>query len=139
MPATPHSLPGPNGQPRSGSIATSEQVTLNGSQQWITIRGKNAHNPVLLFLMGGPGAGGFPDQGFLARLEERFVVVNWDQPGTGKSYGAVPTAGADTRALCRRRACIDPVPARALPPGEDLCARLLVGQHPRDLARAAVS
>jgi pimeloyl-ACP methyl ester carboxylesterase len=88
--ATP-TITGPNGQPRSGSIASLEPVTLNGSQQWITIRGKNAHNPVLLFLMGGPGAGGFPDQGFLAPLEDHFVVVNWDQPGTGKSYGAVPT------------------------------------------------
>ncbi len=68
-----------------------EQVTLNGSRQWVTIRGKNMHNPVLLFLMGGPGAGGFPDQGFLAPLEDHFVVVNWDQPGTGKSYGAMPT------------------------------------------------
>ena len=82
---------GTNGQSVPGSIATLEQVTLNDSRQWITIRGKNAHNPVLLFLMGGPGAGGFPDQGFLAPLEQRFVVVNWDQPGTGKSYGAVPT------------------------------------------------
>jgi pimeloyl-ACP methyl ester carboxylesterase len=82
---------GANGQPLSGSIAELEQVTLNGSQQWITIRGKNVHNPVLLFLMGGPGAGGFPDnQGFLTRLEDHFVVVNWDQPGTGKSYNAVP-------------------------------------------------
>lgn len=81
---------GANGQPISGSIASLERVTLNGSQQWITIRGKNAHNPVLLFLMGGPGAGGFPDQSFLAPLEDHFVVVNWDQPGTGKSYGAVP-------------------------------------------------
>lgn len=79
---------GRNGQPLPGSIATMEQVRLNGSQQWITIRGANAHNPVLLFLMGGPGAGGLPDQGFLAPLEEHFVVVNWDQPGTGKSYGA---------------------------------------------------
>lgn len=80
---------GSSGQPLSGSIATLEQVTLNGSQQWITLRGKNAHNPVLLFLMGGPGAGGFPDQAFLAPLEDHFVVVNWDQPGTGKSYGSV--------------------------------------------------
>lgn len=80
---------GQDGRPLPGSIATLEQVTLNGSKQWITIRGTNAHNPVLLFLMGGPGAGGFPDQGFLAPLEEHFVVVNWDQPGTGKSYGAV--------------------------------------------------
>jgi pimeloyl-ACP methyl ester carboxylesterase len=88
--ATP-AITGANGQPLAGSIASMEPVTLNGSQQWITIRGKNAHSPVLLFLMGGPGAGGFPDQGFLAPLEEHFVVVNWDQPNTGKSYGAVPT------------------------------------------------
>src|SRR6266487_1186826 len=75
-----------------GSIATLEQVTLGGSQQWITIRGKSAHNPVLLYLgIGGPGAGGFPASGMtLAPLENHFVVVNWDQPGTGKSYNAVP-------------------------------------------------
>lgn len=84
---------GANGQPLPGSIATLEQVTLNGSQQWITIRGKNVHSPVLLYLMGGPGAGGFPsNQGFLAPLEDHFVVVNWDQPDTGKSYNAVPVA-----------------------------------------------
>jgi len=86
---------GANGQPLPGSIATLEQVTLNGSQQWITIRGKNVHNPVLLFFMGGPGAGGFPDNSMLLTplsLEDHFVVVNWDQPNTGKSYGDVPQA-----------------------------------------------
>ncbi len=129
---------GANGQPLPGSIATLEQITVNGSRQWITIRGKNAHNPVLLFLMGGPGAGGFLDQGFLAPLEDHFVVVNWDQPNTGKSYGAVPREQltpqryvADAYALTQL--------LRALPPGQDLCARLLVGQHRRDYARAAVS
>jgi len=35
---------GTNGQPFPGSIASMEQVTLNGSQQLITIRGKNMHN-----------------------------------------------------------------------------------------------
>jgi pimeloyl-ACP methyl ester carboxylesterase len=88
--ASTPSLSSETGQPRPGSIAVLEPVTLNGSQQWITIRGTDVHNPVLLFLMGGPGAGGFPDQSFLAPLEQHFVVVNWDQPGTGKSYGAVP-------------------------------------------------
>jgi pimeloyl-ACP methyl ester carboxylesterase len=86
---------GANGQPLPGSIATMEQVTLNGSQQWITIRGKNIHNPVLLFLMGGPGAGGFPDNSMMltpSSLEDHFVVVNWDQPNTGKSYSDVPLA-----------------------------------------------
>ncbi len=81
-----------NGKPLPGSIATMEQVTLNGSQQWITVRGKNVHNPILLYLgIGGPGAGGLPNNAMsLAALEEHFVVVNWDQPGTGKSYNTVP-------------------------------------------------
>jgi hypothetical protein len=91
--ASTPSILGANGQPLPGSIATMEQVTLNGSQQWITIRGKNTHNPVLLFLTGGPGQGGFDaNQGVLAPLEDHFVVVNWDQPDTAKSYGAVPLA-----------------------------------------------
>jgi pimeloyl-ACP methyl ester carboxylesterase len=68
-----------------------EQVTLGGSQQWITMRGKHAHDPVLLYLNGGPGAGSFPWTALaLGPLENHFVVVNWDQPNTGKSYGAVP-------------------------------------------------
>jgi pimeloyl-ACP methyl ester carboxylesterase len=89
--ATPPIL-GTNGQPLPGSIATMEKVTLNGSEQWITMRGKNVNNPVLLYLgIGGPGAGGFPATfTSLAPLEDHFVVVNWDQPGTGKSYSARP-------------------------------------------------
>jgi pimeloyl-ACP methyl ester carboxylesterase len=76
-----------------GSIATLEQVTLGGSQQWITIRGKNVHNPVLLFLAGGPGSSELSStRSFLGALEDHFVVVNWDQPGAGKSYDAVQIA-----------------------------------------------
>lgn len=83
---------GDNGAPLPGSIATLERVNLNGSEQWITIRGKSVDNPVLLYLgIGGPGAGGFPASPMtLKPLEDHFVVVNWDQPGTGKSYDAVP-------------------------------------------------
>ena len=81
-----------NGQPLPNSIATLEKVTLGNSEQWITIRGQNVNNPVLLYLgIGGPGAGGMPANAMMfGPLEEHFVVVNWDQPGTGKSYGAVP-------------------------------------------------
>lgn len=74
------------------SIAVLEKVQLGGTDEWITIRGKDASKPVLLYLgIGGPGAGGFPASELsLKPLEDHFVVVNWDQPGTGKSYGAVP-------------------------------------------------
>lgn len=73
-----------------GSIATMEQVELNDSQQWITIRGQSVNNPVLLFLAGGPGGSELVmTRRYLNELEEHFIVVNWDQPGTGKSYNAV--------------------------------------------------
>jgi pimeloyl-ACP methyl ester carboxylesterase len=72
-------------------IAILEPVTLGGSQQWLLIRGANASNPVLLFLHGGPGS---PYIGlahtFQRELEKHFVVVQWDQRGSGKSFPNTP-------------------------------------------------
>lgn len=82
-----------NGQPLPHSIAVLEKVRLGGTEQWITIRGKNVNRPVLLFLAGGPGGSELVwTRKYLAKLEDHFVVVNWDQPGAGKSYNAVPIA-----------------------------------------------
>ncbi|EFO79863.1 hypothetical protein OSCT_2238 [Oscillochloris trichoides DG-6] len=84
---------GTDGKPLSGSIATLETVTLNGSQQWISIRGKDTSKPVLLFLAGGPGGSQLAAARFaLGGLEDYFVVVNWEQPGSGKSFDAVDRA-----------------------------------------------
>jgi hypothetical protein len=69
-----------------GSIAVLEKVTPGGLEQWILIRGTNAANPVLLWLHGGPGAAQMPLAHHIdGHLEERFVVVHWDQRGAGKS------------------------------------------------------
>lgn len=79
-----------NGQQIPNAIASLEKVTINDSDQWITIRGQNKENPVLLFLSGGPGGSQLvTERRALGKLEESFVVVNWDQPGAGKSYNAV--------------------------------------------------
>jgi pimeloyl-ACP methyl ester carboxylesterase len=63
---------------------------LNGSRQWVSIRGKDVNKPVLLFLAGGPGGSQLvTERRVLAGLEDHFVVVNWEQPGAGKSFDAV--------------------------------------------------
>lgn len=82
-----------NGKPIPNSIAVLEKVKLGGSEEWISIRGKDSRNPVLLFLAGGPGGSQLViQQRALPELEDHFVVVNWDQPGAGKSFDAIDHA-----------------------------------------------
>lgn len=76
-----------------GSLASLEEVTLGGVDQWILIRAQDPAKPVLLILHGGPGGAIMPwvDMFQPAALEENFVVVHWDQRGAGKSYDRVLT------------------------------------------------
>ncbi|MFA7637266.1 MAG: alpha/beta hydrolase [Monoglobales bacterium] len=78
-----------NGNVRKDSIAEMIKLDLNGRKQWISIRGWNKNAPVLLFLAGGPGGTQMAAvRHELSEMEKYFVVVNWDQPGSGKSYYA---------------------------------------------------
>lgn len=78
------------GREKEGSIAELIEVELNGRKEWISIRGVDETAPVLLFLAGGPGGSQMAAvRHDLAELEQHFVVVNWDQPGSAKSFGAV--------------------------------------------------
>ena len=64
-------------------------LQINGSKQWISIRGRDRRNPILLFLHGGPGSPTMPiDYMFQGPWEDYFTVVQWDQRGTGKTYAA---------------------------------------------------
>ncbi|MDO5521369.1 MAG: alpha/beta hydrolase [bacterium] len=81
-----------DGNTIDGSIAELKKVELNGHNEWISIRGENKDAPILLFLAGGPGGSQLAATRFsLGELEQHFVVVNWDQPGSGKSAGCMKT------------------------------------------------
>ncbi|HYO58825.1 alpha/beta hydrolase [Archangium sp.] len=78
------------GRPLSEGIATLEQVRLGGVDQWLLMRGRSIHNPLLLYLSGGPGGSEMAwVRHFNAPLEDHFLVVHWDQRGAAKSYAAL--------------------------------------------------
>ncbi len=64
-----------------------EYVRIGGIDQFVSIRGQDRANPVLLIVHGGPG---FPTSGIAwwatRGLEEYFTVVHWDQRGAGKTH-----------------------------------------------------
>jgi pimeloyl-ACP methyl ester carboxylesterase len=64
-----------------------ETVRIGGIDQWVSIRGNDRRNPVLLMLHGGPGWVSMPTSWYFQRgWEEYFTVVQWDQRGAGKTY-----------------------------------------------------
>ncbi|HSK69166.1 MAG TPA: alpha/beta hydrolase [Candidatus Limnocylindria bacterium] len=76
-----------SGKPLAGSISEKVHVKVTGVEQGMFIRGRDAANPVLLFLHGGPG---MPEYAVSRRypdaLEDDFVVCWWEQRGAGLSY-----------------------------------------------------
>lgn len=84
----------------SSGIDSVEKINLGGVEQAVLIQAVNPNNPVLLFIHGGPC---MPVPGIASRgqnyaistttknLVEHFVLVFWDQRGSGKSYNkAIP-------------------------------------------------
>jgi pimeloyl-ACP methyl ester carboxylesterase len=72
----------------AAAIDEAKYVEIGGIPQWITIRGEDRDNPVLLLLHGGPGDATNPwgYAGFRSWLK-RFTVVQWDQRGAGRTHG----------------------------------------------------
>ena len=86
-PGTPKPFLDDSGKPLVGSISEKIKVNINGVEQGMFIKGKNARNPVLLYLHGG-----MPDyfltEHYPTGLDEYFTVVWWEQRGSGHSYSA---------------------------------------------------
>ncbi|TPN89012.1 alpha/beta fold hydrolase [Aquimarina algicola] len=64
-------------------------VLIGGVPQWVTIKGKDCSNPIVLMVHGGPGnpLSMYHDSLF-QDFEENFTIVHWDQRGSGKTYQA---------------------------------------------------
>jgi proline iminopeptidase len=65
------------------------EIPIGGTKQWISVRGRDRGNPVLLMIHGGPASPEMPSSWFFQNSwEDYFTVVQWDQRGSGKSYNA---------------------------------------------------
>lgn len=90
QPALTPPILGPDGDPIPGSITELTKVNINGSNQALMIRGYDTSKPVLLYLSGGPGQSSLPwPRVLFDDLSRDFMIVGWDQRGTGKSYNAL--------------------------------------------------
>ncbi|MEW2034246.1 alpha/beta hydrolase [Streptomyces roseifaciens] len=67
-------------------------VRIGGIDQWISIRGEDLDNPVMLEIHGGPGSSHSVYGPRTRSWEKHFTIVRWDMRGTGKTLGRT---GAD--------------------------------------------
>ena len=71
------------------AIAEENFILLNGIEHWVTIKGDRS-KPMILFLHGGPGSPMSPySDNLYKNWEKDFLLVQWDQRGTGRTYGKI--------------------------------------------------
>lgn len=67
-----------------------EKIDINGSQQWILVKGQ-AKAPLILHIQAGPGLPMISEADMMEKLlglEKDFLVAYWDQRACGKSFDA---------------------------------------------------
>jgi len=92
---------------KSRAVDETGFVRIGDIDQWIGIQGNDARNPVILYLHGGPAEAQSPFLKQFIPWENDFTVVNWDQRGSGRTYGkngpATPGMSTPDLALDRLR------------------------------------
>ncbi len=84
-PGKPQPFLDERGRPLPGSIFEKISVPINGVDQAMIIKSRDAALPVLLYLHGGT-PDYFLTQDYPTHLEDAFTVVWWDRRGAGLSY-----------------------------------------------------
>jgi pimeloyl-ACP methyl ester carboxylesterase len=79
------------------------EIPIADTKQWISVRGRDRSNPILLMIHGGPASPEIPSSwAFQDGWEDFFTVVQWDQRGSGKTFlGNDPEKIAPTLTLDR--------------------------------------
>jgi proline iminopeptidase len=76
----------------AGPISEDGFVPIGGIEQWVSLRGRDRSRPAILFLHGGPCDAQSPHLSAFAPWEKRYVVAQWDQRGTAKTFEKNGTA-----------------------------------------------
>ena len=80
--AQDYAITTPNG------IDEAKYLQVGGIEQWVTIRGEDRANPVVLVLHGGPGDATNPyGYAYFRTWLATYTVVQWDQRGAGRTLG----------------------------------------------------
>ena len=120
---------GANAQAPTAQIDRVLFVPLGGIDQWISIRGDDRANPVLLVVHGGPGEAQWPQAEIYRPSEKSFPVVQWDQRGAGHTFGRYDTKTPDVT--------LDRISKDGVELAEYLCRADRIGPH-HALASAAI-
>lgn len=72
---------------KGNAIHEERYLPIGGIEHWVTIKGDDRDNPVVLFIHGGPGNPLTPlSHSLYPDWEREFTLVHYDQRGAGKTY-----------------------------------------------------
>jgi proline iminopeptidase len=90
----PRSPAAPSGESARG-VREDAFIPIGGIEQWVSIRGENRANPVIVVFHGGPAEAQTPLAAIYEGWYRDFTVVQWDQRGAGKTFGRNGAATPD--------------------------------------------
>ncbi|MEU9475502.1 alpha/beta hydrolase [Streptomyces sp. NPDC048191] len=82
-------------------IDESSYVRIGGIDQWISVRGDDRTNPVILEIHGGPGSSNLIFTPRTRAWERHFTIVRWDMRGSGRTFAASGPEGQGELTLDR--------------------------------------
>ncbi len=75
-------------------IVESKFIQIDGTEQWISVRGEDRNNPLIFIVHGGPASSYSIFHPLLRSWEKYFTIVQWDQPGTGRTFSRNGASGS---------------------------------------------